>query len=438
MGNIAIRAENLSKLYQIGVLKHRHDTLGDHLAHGFKSLLSWNGRRGPRPAPGALPLSNEGYIWALKDVSFEVKHGEVVGVIGRNGAGKSTLLKILSRITEPASGFAEIHGRVGSLLEVGTGFHRDLTGRDNIYLNGTILGMKRVEIKHKFDEIVDFSGIEKFIDTPIKRYSSGMYVRLAFAVAAHLELEVLIVDEVLAVGDAEFQRRCLGKIRDVAKEGRTVLFVSHDLAAVESLCHKGMMLEGGKLTFSGTAKEAVDYYLHGVNEREGSSSSHIVDLSTAAGRPSQFRPLLQRVELFTDGGKPMKGSLKIGASLKAYIYFRLEKLTSTVDCSLAIDNLSGRCIFLAHSGYQPNRPAGKWIGSWEFVCDIPSITLVPGEYSITVSLDVDNLQVDTVDDATRLTIIASDYYGTGKVPRSGMLVLKHYWHTGAVESCTRQ
>jgi lipopolysaccharide transport system ATP-binding protein len=219
MSEIAIRVEKLSKRYQIGVAQQRHDTLRDALGANLARL------RPTRRAPRAARHADE--FWALRDVSFEVKRGEVVGIIGRNGAGKSTLLKILSRITEPTSGQAQIHGRVGSLLEVGTGFHPELTGRENIYLNGAILGMRRFEIERKFDEIVAFAEIERFLDTPVKRYSSGMYVRLAFAVAAHLEPEILLVDEVLAVGDAAFQKKCLGKMGDVAKEGRTVLFVSH-------------------------------------------------------------------------------------------------------------------------------------------------------------------------------------------------------------------
>ncbi|HEY6200460.1 MAG TPA: ABC transporter ATP-binding protein, partial [Candidatus Binatia bacterium] len=234
MSNIAIRVENLSKKYKIGVRNYRHDSIRDHLTEWAKSFFSSNGNSAVSPGEPILgcgdSLDAEGpdTIWALKDVSFEIKHGEAVGIIGRNGSGKSTLLKILSRITDPTAGFADIHGRVGSLLEVGTGFHRDLTGRENIYLNGAIIGMRKAQIDHKFDEIVDFSGVEKFIDTPVKRYSSGMYVRLAFAVAAHLDPEILIIDEVLAVGDAAFQEKCLGRIGSVAKDGRTVLFVSHN------------------------------------------------------------------------------------------------------------------------------------------------------------------------------------------------------------------
>ncbi|HEY8504719.1 MAG TPA: ABC transporter ATP-binding protein, partial [Gemmataceae bacterium] len=229
----AIRVENLSKQYRLGeTLGSPYQTLRDALAEAAKAPLRRLFRR-DRPGVGG---GARGHFWALKDVSFEVKPGEVVGVIGRNGAGKSTLLKVLSRITEPTAGRAEIRGRVGSLLEVGTGFHPELTGRENIYLNGSILGMNRREIARKFDEIVAFSEIEKFLDTPVKRYSSGMYVRLAFAVAAHLEPEILIVDEVLAVGDAAFQKKCLGKMQDVTKDGRTVVFVSHNLGALQHIC----------------------------------------------------------------------------------------------------------------------------------------------------------------------------------------------------------
>ena len=251
MGDTAIRVENLSKQYEIGAAKQRHDTLRDQLAEGLKTLFRHRGNH------------HQGMdtIWALKDVSFEIKEGEVVGIIGRNGAGKSTLLKILSRITAPTAGCAEIHGRVGSLLEVGTGFHPELTGRENVYLNGAILGMKKTEIDRKFDEIVAFAEIEKFIDTPVKRYSSGMYVRLAFAVAAHLEPEILIVDEVLAVGDAAFQQKCLGKMGKVAKEGRTVLFVSHNMSSVTRLCERILLMEQGRLLTDGPSHEVVANYL---------------------------------------------------------------------------------------------------------------------------------------------------------------------------------
>ena len=257
MNDIAIRVENLGKRYRIGAREKRANTLRERLGNLAASPFDYlrSTLRGP---------SEEEIIWALKDVSFEVKQGEVLGIIGRNGAGKTTLLKILSRITEPTEGYAEIHGRVGSLLEVGTGFHPELTGRENIYLNGAILGMKRAEIDRKFDEMVAFAEIEKFMDTPVKHYSSGMYVRLAFAVAAHLEPEILLVDEVLAVGDVAFQKKCLGKMRDVAREGRTVLFVSHNMAAIEVLCSSAMLIENGKNHPIASSKQVIETYLQGV------------------------------------------------------------------------------------------------------------------------------------------------------------------------------
>ena len=255
--NPIITANNLSKRYRLGLINRR--TFRDELKYNLLRL------RGKDPSRELLTVGREagadGDFWALKDVSFEVGQGEVVGVIGGNGTGKSTLLKLLTRITEPTSGSAVIRGRVGSLLEVGTGFHPELTGRENIYMNGTILGMKKREIDAKFDEIVDFSGVEKFIDTPVKRYSSGMYVRLAFAVAAHLEPEVLLIDEVLAVGDADFQKKCLGKMGEISREGRTILFVSHNMAAVRDLCHRCVYLRGGRVNAIGETDQLVAAYL---------------------------------------------------------------------------------------------------------------------------------------------------------------------------------
>jgi len=247
--NDAIRVEDLGKRYRIGGMPSGYRTLRDALASSLRRLS----RRDPPPSKDT--------IWALRHINFNVERGQVLGIIGRNGAGKSTLLKLLSRVTDPTEGKAEIYGRVGSLLEVGTGFHPELTGRENIYLNGAILGMKRTEIDRKFDEIVDFAEVRKFIDTPVKRYSSGMYLRLAFAVAAHLEPEILVVDEVLAVGDAEFQRKCLGKMSDVAHEGRTVLFVSHNMSAILRLTEETIVLDKGQIVMRGPTPEAVDFYM---------------------------------------------------------------------------------------------------------------------------------------------------------------------------------
>ena len=280
MSDLAIRVQNLSKQYKIVAGKRHHDTLRDQLMHCLKSVFTRNGR----------PNVESETIWALKDVSFDVKQGEVIGIIGRNGAGKSTLLKLLSRITEPTSGRAEIFGRVGSLLEVGTGFDRELTGRENIYLNGAILGMKKAEIDRKFSEIVAFSDVEKFIETPVKHYSSGMYVRLAFAVAAHLEPEILIIDEVLAVGDTAFQKKCLGKMGDVAKAGRTVLFVSHNMGAIKSLCPRAMWVDSGRVSMDGNTEQVIPRYLDSVFER----GTHTAPVTLNSKDQVQFRRVILR------------------------------------------------------------------------------------------------------------------------------------------------
>ena len=259
MSDIVIKIENLSKKYVIGAKDNRF--LYERISNSFKSLFSRNRKQ------------QETEFWALRDINLEIKQGDVVGIIGKNGAGKSTLLKIISRITQPTTGKVTVKGKVASILEVGTGMNRELTGRENIFINGAILGMKQAEIRRKFDEIVAFSGVEKFIDTPIKHYSSGMYVRLAFAIAAHLEPDILIIDEVLAVGDAEFQKKCLGKMEDVAKnQGRTVLFVSHQLGMVRTICNKGVVLKSGNLVFEGLSSDAVDWYLHSDVSRDSNAS----------------------------------------------------------------------------------------------------------------------------------------------------------------------
>jgi lipopolysaccharide transport system ATP-binding protein len=255
MSTIVIQANGVSKRYRIGVSRGR-ETLRERLQSGMQSAY----RNGTNQEPPSL-------FWALRNVSFSVREGEVLGIIGRNGAGKSTLLKILARITDPTEGRVELHGRVGSLLEVGTGFHPELTGRENIYLNGTMLGMRQHEIRRRFDAIVDFADIERFLDTPVKRYSSGMYTRLAFAVAAHLEPEILIVDEVLAVGDAAFQEKCMGKMREVAGNGRTILYVSHSLPSIAALCHHALWLDEGQVKGYGTARSIVGEYLGSVKSK---------------------------------------------------------------------------------------------------------------------------------------------------------------------------
>lgn len=311
---IVIRAEGLGKKYLIGREREhaRYVALRDVLVHAARGAL----RRTKRLAQnGSLPRSAETEeFWALKDVSFDLRSGEVLGIIGRNGAGKSTLLKILSRITEPSSGRVMIQGRVASLLEVGTGFHPELTGRENIFLNGAVLGMKRTEIKRKFDEIVAFAEVEKFLDTPVKRYSSGMYVRLAFAVAAHLEPEILIVDEVLAVGDAEFQKKCLNKMSEVASGGRTVLFVSHNLSAIADLCTRALLLQKGQVRCVGSPEDVVSAYIEQSNSnRVGSLVSHAVgdvtvhlELSTNSGNNIHYSGMPLELELACSANRTIR------------------------------------------------------------------------------------------------------------------------------------
>jgi lipopolysaccharide transport system ATP-binding protein len=296
MGDIAVYLEGISKQYRIGGRRAKYKTLRDTLTDAFVSPFRRAGGLLHGQTRGAPELRQT--IWAVKDVSFEVRHGEVVGVIGRNGAGKSTLLKVLSRITEPTAGFGEIHGRVGSLLEVGTGFHPELTGRENIFLNGAILGMRRAEIKGKFDQIVAFAEVEKFIDTPVKHYSSGMYLRLAFAVAAHLEPEILLVDEVLAVGDASFQRKCLNKMQDVGQQGRTVLFVSHNMPAITRLCERTILLDEGRVLQDGPSQQVVGAYLN-----SGLGTTAAREWRELAKAPGNDIVRLCAVRVRTEGGQ---------------------------------------------------------------------------------------------------------------------------------------
>ncbi len=419
MSSIAIRAESLGKRYQLGTsvsYKTLRESLSGMLGGVARRVRSDNSNH-----------SKPDSFWALQDVSFDVTHGEVIGVIGRNGAGKSTLLKILSRITWPTEGRASIHGRVGSLLEVGTGFHPELTGRENIFLNGAIMGMRKAEIASKFDEIVAFSEVEKFIDTPVKHYSSGMYVRLAFAIAAHLDPEILIVDEVLAVGDLAFQQKCLGKMSEVSRAGRTILFVSHNMAVVEKLCQRAIVLHQGHIAFQGETSEAIHHYLNtmlAVSNADG----HVFDLRECPNRQSNVGRLLKRLELYTDDDLPVLEGVRIGKSLKVKIFFDLPKPTQSFDMGLGFDSLFGQRIFTAHSLFEPVRPTGEWVGPQVFVCDIPSFALTPGMYNMRIWLDINHSEADLINQAARVTVLESDYYGTGKAPWNGAVVLKHNWY----------
>jgi len=420
MSDTAIRVENLGKMYRIGRAQQRHDTLRDTIAAGLSSLR-----------PGAA--SEEETIWALKDVSFEVKRGEVLGVIGRNGAGKSTLLKILSRITEPSTGRAEIHGRVGSLLEVGTGFHPELTGRENIYLNGAILGMRRTEIARRFDEIVAFAEIEKFLDTPVKHYSSGMYVRLAFAVAAHLEPEILLVDEVLAVGDARFQRKCLGAMEGVAHAGRTVLFVSHNMAAVQSLCGQAMLLKSGFVEAYGSTNSVIARYV--LAPTSGNSS---VELSSNRGRDPGKIPIIRRVAITDRLGNPTD-TFEPGSTMCLHITVAPPFALTHPVAGVGINTPLGLRVFtvatyLAH-GELSEIPASH---ATEIICVIPSLPLSPGMYSIDLSAGHggDGL-LDHVHEAMWFSVEATDYYGCGTVPSQthGPVVVRSEWSVASQTCC---
>ena len=414
-----LQIEHLSKEYVLTRDSFEQSGVRAGLARKWASL-----RRSGR-SNGRDENSPESF-WALKDISFNVNEGDVVGIIGRNGAGKSTLLKIVSRITDPTDGRVVVRARMASLLEVGTGFHPELTGRENIFLNGAILGMRKAEIVSQFDEIVAFAELEKFLDTPVKHYSSGMHVRLGFAVAAHLNREILIVDEVLAVGDMAFQKKCLGKMSEVSRVGRTVLFVSHNMAAVENLCRRGIVLNGGKIAFEGTAKEAVLDYLGRVSGSRD-STGHIVDLTTASDRRFARLPLLKRLEFYSDDNRPLANDLQIGARLQVRIHFDLPELTENFNVGLGFDNSYGQRVFTAQSQFQPGRGAHARVGPQAYTCDIPSLTLTPGEYSLRIWLEINDTEADLINDAVRIRVIESDYYGTGKVPWNGAFVLKHRW-----------
>ena len=414
-----LQIEHLSKEYVLTRDSFEQSGVRAGLARKWASL-----RRSGRSNVG--DENSPESFWALKDISFNVNEGDVVGIIGRNGAGKSTLLKIVSRITDPTDGRVVVRARMASLLEVGTGFHPELTGRENIFLNGAILGMRKAEIVSQFDEIVAFAELEKFLDTPVKHYSSGMHVRLGFAVAAHLNREILIVDEVLAVGDMAFQKKCLGKMSEVSRVGRTVLFVSHNMAAVENLCRRGIVLNGGKIAFEGTAKEAVLDYLGRVSGSRD-STGHIVDLTTASDRRFARLPLLKRLEFYSDDNRPLANDLQIGARLQVRIHFDLPELTENFNVGLGFDNSYGQRVFTAQSQFQPGRGAHARVGPQAYTCDIPSLTLTPGEYSLRIWLEINDTEADLINDAVRIRVIESDYYGTGKVPWNGAFVLKHRW-----------
>jgi lipopolysaccharide transport system ATP-binding protein len=416
MSQPVISVENLSKSYLIGHQGPRetHLTLRDTIGKHARNFA----RRTVDTLRGKQMLQGDSVeeFWALKDVSFEVKQGEVLGIIGRNGAGKSTLLKVLSRITEPTSGSVTIRGRVASLLEVGTGFHPELSGRENIFLNGAILGMSRKEIKAKFDEIVDFAGVEKFLDTPVKRYSSGMYVRLAFAVAAHLEPEILVVDEVLAVGDAEFQKKCLGKMKDVATQGRTVIFVSHDLHAVRRLCTSGIFLSRGQVSYRGQSDDTINTYLRttdsGLNysQRYGNGAIRLVS-----------------IELLNRHGESVE-HLDTGEELVVRFVCNAIESQDAVMFSICFntpENVRVASFYSSYKGKSFVVPPGRF----EATCTIPKLSLMPGDYQLVTAIDAHGVMLDCVSDikAFRVSLPKTTLFLTAPDMKQGFYVEDFNW-----------
>lgn len=432
MSDTVIRVENLSKSYTIShQTGERYTALRDVLANGVKSVASsvWRvaGSRSPHVTRHSPPTTEE--FWALNDVSFEVKQGERVGIIGRNGAGKSTLLKILSRITEPTKGRIHIKGRVASLLEVGTGFHPELTGRENIYLNGAILGMSREEIRRKFDEIVAFAGTEKFLDTPVKRYSSGMSVRLAFAVAAHLEPETLLVDEVLAVGDASFQKKCMGKMNDVAKKGRTVLFVSHNMGAINALCPRTIYLSQGCTAYDGDSQQAISTYLKTAQERTVSNLSERKDrIGTGTIRFTDT--------WIEDSQGDQVDTVLSGDNIKIVVeYNSSQKNSHSLSIALALKNSFGDQL----SDVRNEDSGFYWYNTPEkgrIYCTLKQLPLNSGFYTYNIFCQVNGIITDWVQDAGGFTVEVGDFFGSGKLPdrEQGQFLFKNEWELKPTDS----
>jgi lipopolysaccharide transport system ATP-binding protein len=405
-----VRTENLSKLYRLGEINRT--ALYEHVERFVAKLRGRGHTTQDLNQDGSPKIKDKkGHMWALRDVNIEIKDGDVVGIIGRNGAGKSTLLKILSRITSPTSGRAEIRGRLASLLEVGTGFHGELTGRENVYLNGTILGMKKAEINRRFDEIVEFSGVKDYIDTPVKRYSSGMNVRLAFAVAAHLDPDILIVDEVLAVGDAAFQQKCLGKIGSAAREGRTILFVSHNAAAVENLCRRGIVLDKGQVVFDGTQTDALNVYA----ERTQAGD---IPLTERSDRRGSGGIKVQNIAIL---GRDRKPAPLVAAGQPTVIAFDYEKMDDRnyqgISLEMMITTMYDTPIFeqttkLAGFSLENLAPRGR------ILCFIESLPLTTSSYRISYRLVGNHgyLLLDQIDAAAELHVEGGDFFGTGLLP----------------------
>jgi lipopolysaccharide transport system ATP-binding protein len=405
----AIKVENVSKQYRLGkvgtgTIVHDFNRWW-HLLRGKDDPYLKIGETNDRSKKGETE-----YVWALQDINFKIEQGEAVGIIGRNGAGKSTLLKILSRTTGPTTGNIKLRGRVASLLEVGTGFHPELSGRENIYLNGAILGMTRKEITRKFDEIVDFSGVERYIDTPVKRYSSGMYVRLAFAVAAHLESEILIVDEVLAVGDAEFQKKCLGKMNDVSKgEGRTVLFVSHNMAMIKTICTNAILLQNGNITYVGNSDETVSYYLNSNNiSNEASKILHESEF-----RLSGMNSIIEKVELTNSEGD-LCSQFSQNDEILIHLFYNGINISDVIAGAGFVIFNGDEIRVGGGNTYMAFKPPHRLPKDGKIVFKIENKQFNPGKYLLTVALGSHQSRlIDKIEKFMTFEIISSDIYNTG-------------------------
>ncbi|WP_158824946.1 ABC transporter ATP-binding protein [Mucilaginibacter lacusdianchii] len=412
MSYVAIKAENLSKAYQLGEFStgtlSRDIQRRIALMRGKEDPYLKIGETNDRTSKGSSDI-----VWSLKDIDFEVNQGDAVGIIGRNGAGKSTLLKVLSRVTTPTTGSVKIKGRVASLLEVGTGFHPELTGRENIFLNGAILGMRKFEIKKHFDAIVDFAGVERYIDTPVKRYSSGMYVRLAFAVAAHLESEILVVDEVLAVGDAEFQKKCIGKMGDVSKgEGRTVLFVSHNMSSVQALCNQGIMMQYGKVVSMGKIESIIPQYLSSNKTREQEQ------ISARTDRKGNGKALFHDYSLVNDQNDTINTFI-VGKTCKVILGINITTEDPIMHFHVALSLMDSyeRRVANFSSEYSDNFDYSKLKRGMNYVeLTIPHLPVVEGIYTATLYSRVNNEISDWVENAFSLDIENGLFFSNGKLP----------------------
>ncbi|WP_053976087.1 ABC transporter ATP-binding protein [Mangrovimonas xylaniphaga] len=417
----AIKIKNLSKQYRLGTVgtgSFAHDmNRWWHTLRGKEDPYLKIGETNDRTSKG-----NSDYVWALRDINFEVHQGEVLGIIGKNGAGKSTLLKLLSRVTSPTTGSIKARGRIASLLEVGTGFHPELTGRENVFLNGAIMGMTKQEISSKFDEIVDFAGCERYIDTPVKRYSSGMYVRLAFAVAAHLEPEILIVDEVLAVGDAEFQKKAIGKMKEVSRGGeRTVLFVSHNMASIQNLCSKVLVMQNGTFAYMGDTEDGVNFYLKQSREQISLKLNERMDRTN--GKNLRFTD----IKLLNFKGEVVEQAMS-GMEVKFEISYSLKISLKNVAFRLVISNIDGQDLFLCNNAFSDKRIDINSEG--KFVFRIPKFPLPEGEYFIQLSAYSDKGIEDDIESVLKLDVEKGDFFLTGNVPvkKDGIFVEHYFEH----------